>query len=211
MPVTVTEGAPNAVRRRRGHDRPTRSVPVQLRAVALPFAPMTLRYRDGTRSDAPLLARLFADSFTDTFGHLYRPQDLAAFLDESDEEAWRAELQDPKLRVRIAEDDGEAAAFAKVGAITLPVEPTVPAAELRQLYVLPPWQGRGIADTLMRWALDVAREKGAREVYLSVYVDNLRARRFYERYGFVECGRFGFRVGAHVDDERIMKLTLEGS
>lgn len=170
---------------------------------------MTIRYRDGTPADAPLLTALFAQSFTDTFGHLYRPEDLAAFLAESNEDAWRRELLDPNLAVRIAEDDAGAVAFAKVGTMTLPVQPTLPATELRQLYVLPRGKGQGIAHTLMTWALDVARERGAKEVYLSVYVDNLRARRFYERYSFEECGRFGFRVGNHIDDERIMRRALD--
>mgnify|MGYP006146997509 CR=1 FL=1 len=33
-------------------------------------------------------------------------------------------------------------------------------------------------------ALDTARSRGAEELYLTVYTDNHRARRFYERYGF---------------------------
>lgn len=170
---------------------------------------MTIRYRDAAPADAPILHKLFAESFTDTFGYLYKPEDLAAFLNPIDENAWRRELSDPNLAIRIAEEDGAPAAFVKVGTITLPVTPTAPATELRQLYVLPPWKGRGIAQVLMEWALSVARERGAKEVYLSVYADNARARRLYERYGFEECGRFGFRVGNHIDDERIMRLRLD--
>lgn len=33
---------------------------------------MTIRYRDAAPADAPLLHKLFAESFTDTFGHLYK-------------------------------------------------------------------------------------------------------------------------------------------
>ena len=40
-------------------------------------------------------------------------------------------------------------------------------------------------------------------------VTNLaRARRFYERYGFEEVGKYVFMVGNHADDDRIMRLTL---
>ena len=39
----------------------------------------------------------------------------------------------------------------------------------------------------MDWALDEARRRGARQLYLSVFIDNHRARRFYERYGFDLC------------------------
>lgn len=170
---------------------------------------MTIRFRDAAPEDAPLLAALFARSFTDTFGHLYRPEDLAAFLKQLDEAGWREELADPALAVRIAEEDGVPAAFAKVGTLSVPVEPDIPATELRQLYVLKAWQGCGMAQMLMRWALDRARHSGAREIYLSVYVDNHRARRFYESHGFSYCGTFGFKVGSQIDEELIMRRTLE--
>ena len=60
----------------------------------------------------------------------------------------------------------------------------------------------------MAWALDHARSHGAREVILSVYVDNHRAYRFYERYGFRDIGRIAFRVGTTVDDDNLMRLVL---
>ena len=45
--------------------------------------------------------------------------------------------------------------------------------------------------------------------YASVPVRDLdRARRFYERYGFEEIGRYDFRVGETIDDDRIMRLRL---
>lgn len=43
---------------------------------------MTLSLRPATAADAPALAELGRDSFTAAFGHLYRPEDLAAFLAE---------------------------------------------------------------------------------------------------------------------------------
>ena len=171
---------------------------------------MSVRYRDAGHADAAGLATLFTASFTETFGHLYRPEDLAAFLARFDEAGWAEELADPGLRIRMAEADGAPVGFAKLGTLTLPVTPERPATELRQLYILKPWQGRGIADELMRWVLDRARAMAAEELYLSVYVDNHRARRFYERYGFTFVGPYAFMVGAQADEDHIMRLVLEG-
>ena len=39
--------------------------------------------RRATVDDAPTLSALAARTFTETFGHLYPPQDLQAFLQES--------------------------------------------------------------------------------------------------------------------------------
>lgn len=167
-----------------------------------------IHYRMATEADAPALAAMFAQSFTETFGHLYRPEDLAAFLSQLDEKGFDEELADPGLTFRVAEAGGQLVGFAKVGTITLPIEPAAPATELRQLYILRPWQGRGIAAELMEWALAEARAQGARLVYLTVYVDNHRARRLYEPYGFTFVGPCKFQVGSHCDEDHIMCLDL---
>ena len=167
-----------------------------------------IRYRAGTAADAALMSRIGAHTFVETFGHLYSPDNLAAFLESHSEASWRKELTDPELAIRIAEDDGEAAGFAKVGPPSLPFEVTAPTAELRQLYVLKPWHGIGIAHALMDWVLDEARRRGAEQLILSVFVDNHRARRFYARYGFEEVGHYHFMVGDHADDDIIMRKVL---
>ena len=167
-----------------------------------------IAYRDATAADAPALRALFAESFTPTFGPLYAPADLAAFLARFTLAAWQAELADPAFAFRIASDGERLAGYGKLGPSTLPVTPLGRSIELRQLYILPPWQGAGIAPVLMDWAIATARQRGAGEMFLSVYVDNHRARRFYARYGFVEIGRYAFMVGDHADDDRIMRLAL---
>lgn len=169
---------------------------------------MTLRGRNAGPDDAPVLARLGRATFTETFGHLYAPEDLAAFLENHSENRWRGELTDPAFAVRLAEEEGRAAAYAKLGPLSLPFETKRPAIELRQFYVLKPWHGRGVASELMRWALAEARARGAEELYLSVFVDNHRARRFYARYGFEMIGTYHFMVGAQADDDLVMRLAL---
>ena len=62
--------------------------------------------------------------------------------------------------------------------------------ELRQLYISSEWRGAGAARVLIDWALAEAKARGGEELYLTVYTENWRARRFYEKYGFVEVGRF---------------------
>lgn len=166
-------------------------------------------YRIGTADDAALMARLGAQSFTETFGHLYAPEDLALFLDNHREEKWRRELAGADFAVRIAEADGAAAGYAKVGPPSLPFEVTRPAAELRQLYVLKPWHGAGVAHALMDWAVAEARRRGAEQMFLSVFIDNHRARRFYARYGFEAVGTYHFMVGSHADDDLIMRKLLD--
>ncbi|HEX8626112.1 MAG TPA: GNAT family N-acetyltransferase [Allosphingosinicella sp.] len=167
-----------------------------------------ITYRDLTAADAAALAHLHRRSFVETFAHLYRPDDLEAFLAQLTEEGFRAELLDGRHRIRFAEADGEPVAFVKLGPITLPVEPTRPSLEFRQLYVLREWQGAGVAQALSEWAIDQARRLGAEELYLSVFTENHRAKAFYRRYGFTYVGPYRFMVGEQADEDEIWKLIL---
>ena len=65
---------------------------------------------------------------------------------------------------------------------------------------------------LMDWALDEARAPRRRASFTSrVFIDNHRARRFYERYGFEQVGRYDFMVGNHADEDIIMrKVAVSG-
>lgn len=164
--------------------------------------------RDATPADLPAIDALFRQSFADTFAHLYAPHDLAAFFAKFTPKAWADELAQPDLALRLAEEDGALLGLAKVSDPTLPVAIDRPSIELRQLYLAEAAKGRGVADALMAWALDIGRARGAEAMILSVYVDNHRARRFYERHGFVEIGRYVFMVGNHADDDRIMRREL---
>ncbi len=167
-----------------------------------------IAYRDIGPEDAAALAELHRRSFVETFAHLYRPEDLEAFLEQLSEEGFRAELLDGEHQVRFAEADGVPVGFVKLGPITLPVEPARPALEFRQLYVLGQWQGAGIAQALAEWAIDQAGRRGAKELYLSVWAENDRAKAFYRRYGFTYVGPYKFMVGEQADEDEIWKLEL---
>ena len=74
--------------------------------------------------------------------------------------------------------------------------------------MLKPWHGAGLAVEMMDWVLAEARRRGAEAIYLSVFTDNVRAQRFYARYGFEAVGRYDFMVGTHADEDIIMRLKL---
>ena len=169
---------------------------------------MTVEYRTATVADAPALSAIGARTFTDTFGHLYQPDDLATFLKSHAVEAWDKELCDPAFAVRVAELDGKMVGYAKLGPPHLPFEPRGEAAELRQLYVLEEMKGQGVAHTLIDWVINLARDRRADHLYLSVFTENHRARRFYEKLGFEAEGTYHFMVGNHADDDIVMRLEL---
>lgn len=169
-----------------------------------------IAYRNAVPGDGAELGAMARRSFTDTFGTLYRPEDLAVFLDQTfGEKGLPAQLSDPAFTGRVGVDEaGEIVGFAKIGPVLFPGEWPATAIELHQLYVRGDQHGAGVGPALLDWAIATARADARTEMILSVYVDNARAIRFYQRYGFAEIGRYVFMVGEQPDDDRIMRLEL---
>ena len=167
----------------------------------------SLQVRRATREDAAELARLAESTFTASFGHLYSPEDLAAFVRSYTPQACLAILADPRMAYwLLGADDGQpAVGFALAGYCKLPVEHLEPTAgELRQLYVGATHQQRGVCARLFETALAWLEQRYA-PLYIGVWSKNDGAQRFYGRYGFKQVGEYGFPVGRTVDRELILK------
>ncbi len=166
-------------------------------------------------SEASDLSALAQRVFQATFADMnYPPDDLAAFLTSAmGPDAYARQLADPAYTIRVARDEADRMiGFIKCGPNDLPMPPGEPeparTRELHQLYIDAAAQGTGLADSLMHIALDDAAQHRAEALYLSVYVGNVRAQRFYARYGFVEIGKNPFAVGTVIDDDRVWRLWL---
>ncbi|KQN25448.1 acetyltransferase [Sphingomonas sp. Leaf33] len=170
-----------------------------------------IEYRDAVPGDGQELAAMARGCFTDTFATLYSPENLAMFLDRAFGPAGLpSQIGDPAFTIRLATDAGHIVGFAKIGpnALPFPQAEDANAVELYQLYVAGTHHGDGVGPALLDWAIGAARGFGADTLALSVYVDNHRAKRFYERYGFVDVGRYDFPVGDQIDEDRLMVLAL---
>jgi GNAT superfamily N-acetyltransferase len=163
---------------------------------------------EDVRHRLPAVARAI---FTQTFGELYEEVAFAAFCDAAygPEGAMVRDFADPAISWRVASVSGRPVGYAKLSPLLAPAPAPRPGAmELRQIYVAAPWQGRGIAEELMRWSVGTAREQGAPELYLTVFDHNERAKRFYRRHGFAEVGRCTFVMGDRVDDDRVWRREI---
>jgi diamine N-acetyltransferase len=163
-------------------------------------------------TDIADLSKFAVDAFVATFGHIYAADDLNIFLsDWNTADQLAAQLPDPAFAIALIRDQGAIIGFAKLGPIdfTLPDgHPADRATELHQLYLSNEAKGTGVADALMAWAIGEARARDNAILYLSVFTENPRAQSFYRRYGFYDVGRNPFRVGNHVDEDRIWRLDL---
>src|SRR4051812_22641625 len=169
---------------------------------------MRLSYRAGTVADSDAIDCVFRTTFRETFSHMYRAEDLESFLGQFTPDVWRSELGDRDYAFQLLEADGQVSGYVKLGPPALPVEIGGRAMELRQFYLSKAQQGSGAATVLMDWAVAEAKRRDVRELYLTVFTENHRARRFYDRYGFVPVGHYDFMVGSQADHDVIMMKTL---
>ncbi|MGH8086200.1 MAG: GNAT family N-acetyltransferase [Lysobacter sp.] len=163
--------------------------------------------RRATPDDAGLLSRLAAQTFTETFGHLYPADDLQAFLAENYAvERQRLILAHPDYAVWLLERDGQAVGHAAAGPCGLPHADAGPGdGELKRLYVLKQWQNGGWGGRLFDAALGWLLRDGPRTLWIGVWSENLGAQRFYARHGFVHVGDYEFPVGRVRDHEFILR------
>ncbi|WP_129780618.1 GNAT family N-acetyltransferase [Peristeroidobacter soli] len=172
------------------------------------ITPDSITFRKATASDAVPMAELGGATFTETFGHLYPPEDLQNFLSTSHSpENWARSLNDPNRGVFVVEHrNGRKIGFIVVGACKLPVENLeAQSGEIQQLYVLAEFHNLRLGRRLMELGLEWLASQGRAPLYIGVWSENYGAQRFYERYGFSKVGEYGFPVGKTVDREFILK------
>ena len=168
---------------------------------------MTLAIRRATAQDAQVVSALAATTFTETFGALYPPDDLAAFLREAYAvERQRTILSHPDYALWLLEDDGEAVGHIAAGPCGLPHPDAAPGdGEIKRLYLRQGWQNGGHGARLMEAAMDWLLRDGPRTLWVGVWSENHGAQRFYGRYGFGKVGEYLFPVGATRDLEFILR------
>lgn len=172
---------------------------------------MTVRLRAAAPADVPALSRLSIETFVTKFGALYRPDDLATFIEAAlSERAVASELANSDRLYRLAEREGALVGFVKLGLTCGFPEHArgTRVMELKQLYTAPAAIGGGIGSALMEWALAEFSTRGADEVQLAVYSQNEAAHRFYRRFGFEKVADVTFQVGEQLDAEFLFARRL---
>lgn len=107
-------------------------------------------------------------------------------------ERYRQRLADGSVRTLVVLDaDGRVIGFANCGGYRIGQDDSRPVegeGKVYAIYVDPAVAGTGAGRALMDAAVGRLSAQGLRPIHLWVLEDNARARRFYERYGFVLAG-----------------------
>lgn len=169
---------------------------------------MTAAIRAASEHDAATLSALGRETFSSTFGHLYRDSDLESFLRLNHAaDFYRRILADVRYGVWIAETVSlDPVGYAVAGPCSLPAPGAdLNSGELIRLYVKKGAQGAGLGRLLLETAIDFLQRRFAR-VYLGVYAENRAAQKLYSAFGFEKVDEYFYMVGEHADPEWIMEL-----
>jgi GNAT superfamily N-acetyltransferase len=112
---------------------------------------------------------------------------LDALSVKDKEIAWKDALADDDRPIWVAEQDGQVLGFVATG----PVEGDAPdpdTGEVYAIYIEPDLLGTGLGGELFAHAVDGLRRRGFTRAVLWVLEGNERARRFYEKAGWVADG-----------------------
>ena len=152
---------------------------------------MEINIRRITEKDVDALTAIARQTFYDTFTGTCTEADMQTFLDQYYNPVQLGdELNNRETFCFFAEREGKPVAYLQFmeDYKNFPLMKKWKALELKRIYVLKEFHGMGIAQKLMDHYLQFATENKYEVVWLGVWEHNLRAQKFYEKYGFVNTG-----------------------
>jgi ribosomal protein S18 acetylase RimI-like enzyme len=151
-------------------------------------------------ADVKTLSAIAKSSFYDTFVGTCTDEDMQGFLDHYyNEQRLLSEINMPGNYYYFAEVDGTPVAFLQYmeDYSGFPLMKKWKALELKRLYVLTEYHGKGIAQILTDHFMKFGEEHDYEVVWLGVWEHNLRAQKFYSKYGFEDSGHMHpFPIGS---------------
>ncbi len=152
---------------------------------------MNIKISRATINDAAVLEALSKKTFYETFTGTCTDEDMQDFLQEYFNASIIAkELTDENDLYFLAMVDEVPAGYIRMMEDYSNFEMMLKwkALELKRIYVDKDFHGSGLAQLMMHFIEDFAKENKYEVVWLGVWEHNLRAKKFYEKCGFTDSG-----------------------
>ena len=163
-----------------------------------------------TINDINELQKIGRQTFSETFSGDNSEEDMRKYLDENfSSEKLTAELNNKDSEFYFAVLDNAVIGYLKLnfGASQTELKDNK-ALEIERIYVPKEYHGQKVGQLLYEKAIQVARQKEVKYVWLGVWEENFRALSFYKKNGFVEFDKHIFRLGNDEQTDIMMKLEL---
>ena len=167
--------------------------------------------RRATHRDAGRIADIGYRTFKASFWADNRPEDMEQYLSLNFSKARiEAQLADPDSIFFLACENGKEVGYVMLRSGETPDSvPGTKPVELVRIYIEESIIGKGYGSAIMQSCLEAAQSDGHRTIWLGVWEKNLRAIRFYEKWGFEKVGTQKFVLGSDVQNDYIMARPIE--
>jgi len=123
--------------------------------------------------------------------------------------AMAALLERPYTHILVAEYSGHLIGFAQITVGTaINLMASAAPAELDRLYVEEPFARQGVGSALLRAAETLSAAAGATDLWLTPWVKNHRALRFYQKHAYIDLGATYFHMGDEKHENRVLSKNL---
>src|SRR5699024_3652169 len=147
-----------------------------------------------TLEDTRDLQEIRYDTFEATVVSQNSPENMSAYLEKaSNIKQVEKELSNPISYFFFVYFHDQIVGYLKVNTMDAQSEDMDDdAMEIERIYIKSKFQKRGLGKYLFNKAMDIAREKNKKKIWLGVWEKNERAIAFYEKLGFVQIGSHSF-------------------
>lgn len=171
---------------------------------------MDISIRRAGRDDAVLISVLATTTFYEAYCQQDESRNLAGYIAESFAVSTIIdEIDDPTSTFLIAEIDGKAVGYARlIDYSTTDGITGQRVIELKRIYLLERLWGSGAGEALLMHCIGSAAARGFDTIWLGVWEENQRARRFYDKFGFGQVGTLMFPYGDVVGTNLVLQKQL---
>ena len=160
------------------------------------------RIRYATISDAQILGEIHSASWRKAYKGIIPDEILDSFTPEKRESFFRSALTEGWEEDAIIFNGNQPLGLISIGKSRdsdLPGD----CGEIWGIYLLPEYWNQGIGSKLIDWGIDELKKRSYVHVSLWVLEENMNARRFYERKGFIHDGtKKAIRIGIDLKEIR---------
>lgn len=172
---------------------------------------MSIEIIQCTSNDAQKLQEISRTTFYDTFAHMNAEESMNAYLENAFQlKKIEEELATPFSEFYFIYDNEQLAGYLKVNVNEAQTEQMGDETlEIERIYIVDKFQQRGLGKHLLHKAIEVARSKMKKKIWLGVWERNIGALHFYNKMGFVQTGTHAFYMGDEEQTDLIMIKAIE--
>jgi ribosomal protein S18 acetylase RimI-like enzyme len=166
--------------------------------------------RECTEEDLGALREISWTTYTDAFGCLNTSSNMQAYLEQAfDVERLRDALAGSNSTFYFLYADDRLSGYLKLNEFEAQTDLFDPQAlEIERIYIIKKFQGKGLGGVLLEKAIETAKLRKKKYIWLGVWEKNHKALEFYRRNGFYEVGKHSFWMGDEEQTDYIMRKDL---